>query len=231
VVWIDHHKSAITKTEEYARQSGGILKVFPNVIMVLSHDGKASGALLAWWQFHPDEAVPRVVGNVSDWDTWTHSTPYGRMFRYGTEVMPGLKSPAGWLRYLDSDGPTIHAEKVGQVCMEYDRQLFAEAVRMAGRVCKWELPPPFGTLSVRVANVVLANSDRLGGDKALGLYDMLVGYCQMSTGAWRVSLYSSRADVDCGQIAGLFGGGGRKGAAGFYCEVLPPWKWTDTVHD
>lgn len=30
-----------------------------------------------------------------------------------------------------------------------------------------------------------------------------------------VSLYSTRADVDCSEVAKVFGGGGHKGAAGF----------------
>ena len=38
---------------------------------------------------------------------------------------------------------------------------------------------------------------------------------------WTVSLYSTRDDVDCGEIAKAFGGGGHKGAAGFQCVDLP----------
>jgi hypothetical protein len=40
---------------------------------------------------------------------------------------------------------------------------------------------------------------------------------------WKVSLYSVKPEVDCGEIAKAFGGGGHKGAAGFMCDWLP-WE-------
>lgn len=43
---------------------------------------------------------------------------------------------------------------------------------------------------------------------------------------WRVSLYSTKPEVDCGAIAKLLGGGGHRGAAGFICEKLP---WDDAT--
>jgi len=40
---------------------------------------------------------------------------------------------------------------------------------------------------------------------------------------WKVSLYSTKPEIDCGAVAKTFGGGGHKGAAGFVCDKLP-WE-------
>ena len=40
---------------------------------------------------------------------------------------------------------------------------------------------------------------------------------------WKVSLYSTKPEIDCGAIAKTYGGGGHVGAAGFVCNRLP-WE-------
>ena len=52
-------------------------------------------------------------------------------------------------------------------------------------------------------------------------YDLMITFCRRSDRKWNVSLYSTKADIDCGAIAKSFGGGGHKGAAGFQCTELP----------
>lgn len=48
-------------------------------------------------------------------------------------------------------------------------------------------------------------------------------FCRLKPPAhkWTVSLYSTRDDVNCADIAKSFGGGGHKGAAGFQCDEIP----------
>lgn len=52
-------------------------------------------------------------------------------------------------------------------------------------------------------------------------HDAMCAYGQLKDGRWRVSLYSTKEEVDCGAIAKVLGGGGHKGAAGFICDELP----------
>lgn len=54
-------------------------------------------------------------------------------------------------------------------------------------------------------------------------HDAMVVYCMLKSGKYRVSLYSTKEEVDCGAIAKALGGGGHKGAAGFICDELP-WE-------
>lgn len=52
-------------------------------------------------------------------------------------------------------------------------------------------------------------------------HDAMCVYGQLKDGRWRVSLYSTKEEVDCGAICKALGGGGHKGAAGFICDILP----------
>ena len=54
-------------------------------------------------------------------------------------------------------------------------------------------------------------------------HDAMCVYGQLKDGRWRVSLYSTKPEVDCGAICKAFGGGGHRGAAGFICDELP-WE-------
>lgn len=54
-------------------------------------------------------------------------------------------------------------------------------------------------------------------------HDAMCAYGRLKDGRWRVSLYSTKPEVDCGAICKAFGGGGHAGAAGFLCDELP-WE-------
>jgi len=52
-------------------------------------------------------------------------------------------------------------------------------------------------------------------------HDIMVAFALMASGKWKVSLYSTKPDIDCGALCKTFGGGGHRGAAGFMCDRLP----------
>jgi oligoribonuclease NrnB/cAMP/cGMP phosphodiesterase (DHH superfamily) len=54
-------------------------------------------------------------------------------------------------------------------------------------------------------------------------HDVMVAFALLKDRRWKVSLYSTKATIDCGAIAKAFGGGGHKGAGGFRCDRLP-WE-------
>ena len=54
-------------------------------------------------------------------------------------------------------------------------------------------------------------------------HDLMVPFAELANGKWKVSLYSTKPEIDCGAICKTFGGGGHKGAAGFICDKLP-WE-------
>ena len=72
-------------------------------------------------------------------------------------------------------------------------------------------------------NTLVFNSQFFDGFYDPEKHDVMCAYCQLATGKWKVSLYSTKPEIDCGAICKTFGGGGHKQAAGFVCDKLP-WE-------
>jgi oligoribonuclease NrnB/cAMP/cGMP phosphodiesterase (DHH superfamily) len=74
---------------------------------------------------------------------------------------------------------------------------------------------------VLACNTTTHNSQFFDGFYDPEKHDVMCAYSRRSDGKWKVSLYSDKPTIDCGEIAKSFGGGGHKGAAGFACNHLP----------
>jgi oligoribonuclease NrnB/cAMP/cGMP phosphodiesterase (DHH superfamily) len=74
---------------------------------------------------------------------------------------------------------------------------------------------------VLACNTIVFNSNFFDGFFDPEKHDVMCAYSQRSDGKWKVSLYTTKDDIDCSAIAKHFGGGGHKGAAGFVCTRLP----------
>ena len=72
-------------------------------------------------------------------------------------------------------------------------------------------------------NTIVFNSQFFDGFYDPEKHDVMCAYCQLASGKWKVSLYSTKPEIDCGAICKTFGGGGHVGAAGFICDRLP-WE-------
>lgn len=52
-------------------------------------------------------------------------------------------------------------------------------------------------------------------------HDLMLAFCRLSSRKWTISLYTTHDHIDCSEIAGYFGGGGHRKAAGFQIKTLP----------
>ena len=88
---------------------------------------------------------------------------------------------------------------------------------------KYERVPNNVMPSYRVlaCNTIVFNSNFFDGFFDPEKHDVMCAYSQRSDGKWKVSMYTTKDEIDCGAIAKHFGGGGHKGAAGFVCTRLP----------
>lgn len=77
---------------------------------------------------------------------------------------------------------------------------------------------------VLACNTIVFNSQFFDGFFDPEKHDLMCAYAQLKDGRWKVSLYSTKPEVDCGVICKSCGGGGHKGAAGFICSHLPWMK-------
>lgn len=81
-----------------------------------------------------------------------------------------------------------------------------------------DVMPSFRVLA---CNTVVFNSQFFSSQYDPKKHDVMCAYAQMSDGRWKVSMYSTKPNIDCGLICKAFGGGGHRSAAGFVCDKLP----------
>jgi len=200
VVWIDHHATA----KDYPYQSVPGLRDFK--------DKSMSGCELTWNYFYPYAKIPQAVLLVGDYDKWAHKLKDSKLFYEGMKLEENGPSSQIW-NFLLSDNdmlPTIIQN--GITSMRY-RDNYCESL------CK-----DFGyNTSFEGYHVYACNQQKFGSQgfgKRMMVYPFCVAYIHNGH-KFIVSLYSENKDINVGEIAKRYGGGGHKGAAGFVCDELP----------
>lgn len=209
--WIDHHKTAINDAATVGfLASGG----------QLIEEGKA-GCELTWiYLYGPEVAPPHAVWLLGRYDVWDHGSSEDILpFQYGmrqfTNTLPD--NTGFW------DGVFSH-EYLWEKIADTGRTLLAYEESQNEKFCKaYAFETELNGMSGICANRGFTNSKVFDSVYDPAKHHLMITFCRLKppAGKWTVSLYSTRADVDCGSIAKSFGGGGHKGAAGFQCESLP----------
>jgi oligoribonuclease NrnB/cAMP/cGMP phosphodiesterase (DHH superfamily) len=188
---LDHHKTAAEQ----------LVDLPANVHVVF--DMERSGAVMAWEFFHPRTPVPRLIKHVQDRDLWRFDLEGTR------EIMACVLSHPyefeTWFRLLDTDPAELRAGGVA-IRRNHDKQVAAlvrdgvHATTIAGHRVPAVNAPGFFASDV---------GDIIGcGQPFAAVYS--------DDGEYRkYSLRSDADGLDVSKIAGFFGGGGHKHAAGF----------------
>lgn len=213
LIWIDHHKTAID-------QMNG---VFINGIREIG----TAACELVWNWFNPENGLvfaPDVVKLVGSYDVWRKNGS----FLWEDVVLPfqgWLKFNAGvydptnvlWNDLLsDSKGlKTFDGVKIGRYIYEFQKQQCemiakerAFETQLNGHKCLAINSPLHSSMSLEH----LFDTSN---------HEMMIVFSYTKFKLWRVSLYTTRNDVDCGKVAKEFGGGGHVQAAGFETKDLP----------
>ena len=213
LVWIDHHKTAMNEAAQHGFNPDG-----------LRRDGIGACALV-WEHLHPSMAIPEAIHLLAEYDVWDHSDdktlPFQYGFRFFEDTLPD--NQALWKSFLETKTPGL----VYDVCNTGDI-LLKNLQRENAKFCRaYAFETTFcidqRTYSAVCANRGFTNSKLFDSVFDPSAHDLMITFCRRKLPAyqWTVSLYSTKDDVDCGQIAKEFGGGGHKGAAGFQCASLP----------
>lgn len=209
--WIDHHaKGSIDEAHlrGFVASGGQLLEV-----------GRA-GCELAWEYIFPDKKQPRCIFLLGRYDVWDHNADHDVLpFQYGMrnnkDTSPG--NMALWSRVLGSNFETSEIAKKGQMILDYEQNQNA-------KFCSaYAFETTFNGMSAICANRGFTNSKLFDSVYDPNKHHLMITFCRLKLPKkqWTVSLYSTRQDVDCGEIAKHLGGGGHKGAAGFQCDDLP----------
>jgi hypothetical protein len=216
LVWIDHHKTAMEAADQAGFNPSG------------RRDTKKAGCELTWEFLFPNHAMPDAVQLLGRWDVWDHANPEVEPFQFGMRSMR-INGPTDdeWFPLLLGVSSEVNKilSRGRVVCSHLDG-----TYRIIGRLAHtlpegWFLPsgsevsmPSIPTVAL---NVPVHGSPQFKYCPRPAA--LLVAYGYNGT-QWKVSLYAgpdAPADLDCGAIAKVFGGGGHKGAAGFHCDRLP----------
>lgn len=219
VTWIDHHKTAIDKYQDFEHEIRGV-----------RYDGIA-GCMLAYCYIHHMtqrgegdikqfdismiKDAPMFTKLIADWDVWKFD--YGDDTRHFITAFNAYNfepSSKLWSRFLcfpDDDAFACSDFIRDGIIMTTFRDGWAKDYMKLG------FETDFEGVKCFAVNLGRCNSEYF---KSLppGKYDVLIPFA-FDGSQYTVSLYSTTIDVS--EIAKKYGGGGHKGAAGFQCIELP----------
>ena len=219
VTWIDHHKTAIDKYENFEYDIRGIRRDGVAACMLtycyIHHMTERGDGEIKPFDLSMIEDAPKFTKLIADWDVWAFK--YGddtrnfitgfNSFEFAPEGRDWDKFHTNRSRYLE-DGDLIWQ---GQIMNAY-RDGWAKSY-----MDQFGFETEFEGFKFFAANLGLCNSEYF---KSLpeGMYDAFMPFA-FNGDIFTVSMYSKTIDVS--EIAKKHGGGGHKGAAGFQCKYLP----------
>lgn len=212
VIWIDHHKSAIEKYNDFETPIEGI-----------RYDGVA-GCMLTYcylnhmtykgtgnkksFDLSMTELAPEFTKLIADWDVWTFK--YGdrtREFNMGFELYDKDPSSESWSMMEQDSSVVDDIVEKGKLLIQYRDVWASEYCKSKGYEINFEGYKCFAM------NLGSCNSEYF--KSIADDYDILIPYYYNGK-VWMYSLYSEKVDVS--EIAKKYGGGGHKGASGFQID-------------
>jgi oligoribonuclease NrnB/cAMP/cGMP phosphodiesterase (DHH superfamily) len=203
IIWIDHHKTAIEQSKEFADSK---------IIRGIRQDGVA-GCELTWKFFFPKEPVPYVVLLLGDYDIWAYK--YGdntQEFQACCKLFDTSPYSTIWEKWLNYPYIPYDEMRQGEIISKFQKQNNASLLKV------WSFTTIFEGYKAICCNQ--GSSSSLLFASAEEEYDLMIPFV-FDGKLWSVSLYTTNKNIDVSEIAKKYGGGGHKNAAGFQIAVLP----------
>ena len=207
LVVLDHHVSA----RDHIQADPDLVPALEELGHVIHFDMEHSGAALAWQYFHPDDPLPELLRYVEDQDLWNWKLPATR------DVNAAISATdhdfAAWEELAGTSVDVLAAE--GAPIHRANRLLVERALDGAHGIS-------LGQHRVEAVNAS-AQRSQIGHELASrALFGVPCGAVYRVAGQRvDVSVYSV-GDFDVAALAGQFGGGGHRNAAGF-SVTLAEW--------
>lgn len=200
VIWIDHHKSAITPDTEHI---GGLRAI-----------GK--GACELTWEYIYGENTPMLIQYLSAYDVWDKERFAWKnviALQYAMRAKAGLNHRK-IIPYLSmrEEADSYHVTNLileGKIILDFLAQ------KNEGECNNFSFEATVGKYRAICMNTLEFNSTTFNSVWDEEKYDIMMPFAVQNNGLVRFSLYTTKEDVDCSEIAKKFGGGGHKKAAGF----------------
>ena len=215
IIWIDHHKTAI---EASMISNVSDLKGIREI--------NKSGCVLTWEFFYPNTTVPKSVSLIGDYDIWKFE--YGDMtknFHEGlismVDTLPDSKFWDDVLISVDLDIEKLNKSNkiIYDICDIGEKILVKQSIINRKILQSWSFEIDF--LGYHCISINRGNIGSLFFESVADQYDILIPYI-FDGEQYTVYLYhGKRKDLNLGEIAKQYQGGGHFGAAGFQCKELP----------
>jgi len=215
VIWIDHHKSAIERSEKFGISD---LEGIRDLTM--------SGCALTWKFCHMDIDSPEVVKLIEDYDIWKFK--FGNkteIFHQGVIATIDTDPKSDfWLNTLYSNDFNKHRVPfakgiIHDICSIGEKILNKNNISNKSFLKSWGFEASFEGYKCAAIN---RNYGSPIFESVSNDYDILISF-MFDGEQYSVSLYQSEndKDIDLSKIAMKYGGGGHPGASGFQCKELP----------
>ncbi len=202
VIWIDHHASAIAQYDAYLEKTGGF------GIKGLREIGTAA-IELTWKYFFPETPVPEGVHLLSLNDLFDLRDKRVRPFEYAFQSL-GVNRPYDrvWKDLFEGKTDIDLMVEKGNAILSYIKHRDYRLVR------NMAFEGTYNGLRYIAANMAQAGTDFFESLDNIKNYDFMVSFSLNKRNRWNLSFRSTTDAVDVSKIAGAFGGGGHKRAAG-----------------
>lgn len=221
VTWIDHHKTAIEKYNNYPYEIrgiryDGIAGCMLTYCYIHHMTGRGEGEIKPF-ELSMTEDAPLFTKLIADWDVWK--------FAYGDDTRNFITAFNAY-----EFNPDPECKDWNMFCTHRSEDIEDGGLVQQGKImnkfkdgwaksyCKSKgFEVYFEGYKCFAMNLGLCNSEYFKSIND-GTYDILMPFC-FDGNVWTVSLYSTKVDVSV--IAKKYGGGGHAGASGFTCTELP----------
>ena len=224
LIWIDHHKTVI---DDYENAGLGDLKGLREV-------GKA-GCELCWIYFNFDNPMPtgvRVIGRYDVWDIEYQNEQEGI---FAVDIFPFIQAVKYhearadddhfWIKLFETEDYYFELLKEGRLLYDYQQKMNARYAKSHSFEFEWE------GLRFIALNALNCNSQIFDAVFDPHKHDAVLAYGYTNRN-WSVSMYTAKKEINVGEIAHKYGGGGHRNACGFHCLELPfeeLLEWKDAI--
>jgi len=199
LTWIDHHIIAIQDAEKYNLNAKGLQQV------------GVGACELTWNYLYPNIDVPQTIVYLSNYDVWKLDDPRTLKFQYGCKNLDtSLDNTTFWSSIIENDITfVVDLLLRGKYILEFVTEDNKKYLKEYGTEIEFE-----GYKSL-VCNKGMASSQLFDSQWDESKYDIMIAVVMLPNKKWRVSLYTTKKEINVGEIAKKFGGGGHTSAAGF----------------
>lgn len=203
--WIDHHKTSIDEVTKFKfiATGGQSLEI-----------GKA-GCELTWEYIYPSKPMPISVMLLGRYDVWDHKDLRVLPFQFGMRTLTDTHPDQIflWSKIFNSNDYVLELINIGNIILNY--QKIQDDMYAKGMSYETE----FEGYRAIVLNKPFSNSKVFDSVYDPNKHDIMIIF-GVKPKQIKYTLYSNKPSIDVSKIAKKYGGGGHKGAAGFYSDRL-----------